>query len=159
VITKFKRAAAMLYELVGNAAAALDEGLVAWESQNMSLSVLRALGGILFTEKKASLLHELDKAVRTFISTNNFEGIIRDAKANHTPINQRIYVDEFRRTSRDANLFLRYPGGKATTMDRLREKFGPKYNYREGDELHLPPDKPLRFTKEKIEDMNVTVEN
>jgi hypothetical protein len=113
----------------------------------------------LYTEKKASLLHHLDKAVRTFISTNNFEGIVRDAETSHTPINQRIAADELRRTSSDANLFLRYPGGKATMMNRSREVFGPKYNYREGDEFHLPPDELLRFAKEEVEDMNVTVEN
>jgi biotin-(acetyl-CoA carboxylase) ligase len=78
----------------------------------MSISVLRALGGISFTEKKASLLHDLDKAVRNFISTNNFEEIIRDAKEKNTPINQRIAANEFRRLSKDANLRLRYPQGK-----------------------------------------------
>jgi hypothetical protein len=42
-------------------------------------------------------------------------------------------------------------------MDRLRKMFSPKYNYREGDEFHLPPDELLRFAKEETEDMNVTV--
>jgi hypothetical protein len=42
-------------------------------------------------------------------------------------------------------------------MDRLRKMFSPKYNYREGDEFHLPPEELLRFAKEETEDMNVTV--
>jgi hypothetical protein len=73
--------------VVGKASAALEEGLVAWETQNLSIPTLRALGGIAFTDKKASLLHDLDKAVRTFISTNNFAEMIHDAMGKNTPIN------------------------------------------------------------------------
>jgi hypothetical protein len=42
-------------------------------------------------------------------------------------------------------------------MDRLREKFGPNYVYREGDEFHLAPEELLQFVKEGFEETEVTV--
>ena len=42
-------------------------------------------------------------------------------------------------------------------MDRLREKFGPNYIYRDGDEFHLAPEELLQFVKEGLEEMKVAV--
>jgi len=47
------------------------------------------------------------------------------------------------------------PGELSIMMDRLREKFGPNYTYRDGDEYCLPVDELLGFHDE---DFNQPVE-
>lgn len=115
------------------------------------MSTLRALNDAAFTEKKASLLDVLDKAVRTFISVNDFADVVRKAKADDSVFTQHMAKMKIDQLSNEANLLMRYSGGNPTTMDRLRKKFGPNYTYRDGDEYCLPFDELLRFHKEEFD--------
>lgn len=141
----------LAYGLVGRVAAALDKALIVWETQNQPMSTLRALNDAAFTEKKASLLDVFDKAVRTFISMNDFADVVRKAKADDSVFTQHMAKMRIDQLSNEANLLMRYPGGNPTTMDRLRENFGPNYTYRDGDEYCLPFDELLRFHKEEFD--------
>ncbi|KAF3010648.1 hypothetical protein E8E13_004616 [Curvularia kusanoi] len=143
------------YRLMGKAATVLDEAVVSWETQNQPISTLRNLNSIDFVSKKASFLDHIDEAVRRFVSTNDFTAIISKAKADDSSLMQQIAKANLDQLLNEANL-LRYPGGKPTMMDRLREEFGPEYTYREGDEYCLPIDELLEFTKEDIGNRGIT---
>jgi hypothetical protein len=148
ILTEVAKGAGMAtlsYGLIGRAAVVLDKALTMWETQNQSVSSIRALADTAFAEKKASLLDTLDRAVRAFNTTNDFTDLVCKAKADDSGFTQHMTKMRIDSLTAEANLLLRYPGGKPTMMDRLREKFGPDYAYRDGDEYCLPVDELLEF--------------
>ena len=63
--------------LIGRTAVELENALLEWESQNQSITSLRALGDTAFAEKKATLLHILYMGVQTFVATISSTDIVR----------------------------------------------------------------------------------
>jgi hypothetical protein len=106
---------------------------------------LTALSASAFVEKKDCLLDALDEAVQTFISINDFADIVRQSKAMDNESTREMIKMSVSQLSNEANLLMRYPEGKPTMIDRLREKFGPNYTYRDGDGYNLPLDELLDF--------------
>jgi hypothetical protein len=97
----------ILHELVGQAAAALDKALVAWETQNQPIASIEALSDTAYTAQKASLLDALDKAVRIFISTNDFSDVVRKALADDSAFARQMTHQTVIELSNKANLLMR----------------------------------------------------
>jgi hypothetical protein len=72
----------LVYGIVGEASEELNKAIHIWEDTNRPLSGLRELSAGETSQQKRSLLDALDKAVHDYMTTNDFEAQVRQAKAH-----------------------------------------------------------------------------
>ncbi|KAF1358101.1 hypothetical protein EJ07DRAFT_180294 [Lizonia empirigonia] len=123
--------------LVGKAAAELDKALSTWESEHHPLSAMGGLADAEFARQKTSLLRVLSDAVRTFIATSDFTAEVRSAKACNSLVVGEMLKAKTMQMDRALNLMEQPQSVEPGLTDFRRDRFGPGYVYKEGDE-YLP---------------------
>lgn len=74
---------ALTYGLVSRAAHILDRTANVWDTLNVPLSRLRTLDAAAFDQQKTSLLSAHDRAVRSFVASNDFAADVRRETQYH----------------------------------------------------------------------------